>query len=483
MSVRDEIVRGAAGAFLEEAQHAFANETYEDTRDFVAHEDRIRLGDSNDLGADEQHAYELAEAFVEEFATANAGKPGQWTELEITDALFTREVELGAQERGRETSPENFGHYLVMERMGHGVGWWEFRSHDLAVPNIDGSDWQEFPGMREFYNVWVLDHVRPGRRDAKRAKKEAGRKKREKNQGPNPWFNTRKRGTSTHVPGVGGKTKRKRPIEGLAAPSGLGAWQTPNGEWHGDMWAVYFDPNGVLRRIPNYSERASQTPYERPDIDERVPDEQVIYWYYDVSGVSPIRDAVDAYLEFTMSEPVGPYRERSRVTLPPEPWGKLRRRVRYILDETNYDGPWPYDDDEGLSGLGALPPPTCDEHGGVYLYAVILDEALEQMLIGIGIGSAWHWAGGWGSTVNGHRLWSGRAYWPEEDEDPRATLEREWLRALHEWLEDLVNRPHASVRAARAFERLNQLEAQADRILVALTREEAQQPLDTLPID
>jgi hypothetical protein len=124
-ATRDEIVDSAARAFYVDT---WANRIEE-------REGMLPRGDLMDAAPSTPRSAErFARKFIKEVERMNRGIP--------IDDLYERAANMPGKHY-RAPTPSDFGHYLAMEAMGHGVGWHD--DHPKVEPAI------AFPGADYYY--------------------------------------------------------------------------------------------------------------------------------------------------------------------------------------------------------------------------------------------------------------------------------------------------------------------------------------------
>jgi len=84
-----------------------------------------------------------ADQFIAEFEKRNKQT------LEGAYVAFQQAITEYGSDESRELTADRFGHYLVMEAQGQGVGLWEWRKHDLKIPSLESLsiDWYPEQGL------------------------------------------------------------------------------------------------------------------------------------------------------------------------------------------------------------------------------------------------------------------------------------------------------------------------------------------------
>jgi hypothetical protein len=135
---RDEWLEGAAKAFFATAYADYVEEGHSTDNELSEDERETRLSLSKPGPGEDwmdylpeipPNAYALAGELWAMLEAANPGGCGVYTLAERAEAVD-----------GEKPDPEQFGHYLAMQAMGHGVSWFDdHKTFKIKVPSIECS--------------------------------------------------------------------------------------------------------------------------------------------------------------------------------------------------------------------------------------------------------------------------------------------------------------------------------------------------------
>ena len=141
--VEDGIIHGAARALFVQAYASYCEDRGPDD-DLPTAAERFDLAVPGS-GEDWMHyapedtpgyAYALAGQLISALETANP---------DAATGIFTLASRAAKADGVEEINYQDFGHYLAMQWIGHGVGWFDSHARfDMEIPSRPGCSWCEF---------------------------------------------------------------------------------------------------------------------------------------------------------------------------------------------------------------------------------------------------------------------------------------------------------------------------------------------------
>ncbi len=161
-STRERILRGMADAMAEDATHYLLEERSEHGR--RSKQEVMRLIQDSDISSRADRAAEMLARSMERLN----GMPID----DLYMVAIGKEGEFGAN----RDSPEDFGHYMAMEALGHGVAWDDSApSFSHRVPSIEFHAYIGDDGRVYATNEEPDERFANGQRGTRRSSKRSGR--------------------------------------------------------------------------------------------------------------------------------------------------------------------------------------------------------------------------------------------------------------------------------------------------------------------